>query len=48
LDELYGLGYRHFDAEDAAYEAVTAGQVREAACKYLTPAALVVSVIKPA
>ncbi len=47
LDELYGLGYRHFDAEDAAYEAVTAGQVREAACKYLTPGALVVSVIKP-
>ena len=47
LNELYGLGYEHFDAEDAAYEAVTAAQVREAARKYLTPGALVVSVIKP-
>ena len=48
LDELYGLGYQHFDTEDAAYEAVTADQVRAAARKYLTPAAHVVSVIKPA
>jgi zinc protease len=47
LNELYGLGYQHFDAEDAAYEAVTAAQVRDAARKYLTPGALVVSVIKP-
>jgi zinc protease len=47
LNELYGLGYLHLDAEDAAYEAVTAAQVREAACKYLTPGGLVVSVIKP-
>jgi zinc protease len=47
LNELYGLGYQHFDAEDAAYEAVTAAQVRDAALKYLTPGALVVSVIKP-
>ena len=47
LNELYGLGYQHLDAEDAAYEAVTAVQVRDAACQYLTPAALVVSVIKP-
>jgi zinc protease len=47
LNELYGLGYQYLDAEDAAYEAVTAAQVREAARKYLTPGALVVSVIKP-
>jgi zinc protease len=47
LNELYGLGYQFLDAEDAAYEAVTADQVRDAARKYLTPAALVVSVIKP-
>ena len=48
LNELYGLGYQYLDTEDAAYEAVTAAQVRDAARKYLTPAALVVSVIKPA
>jgi zinc protease len=47
LNELYGLGYQHLDAEDAAYEAVTAAQVRDAARQYLTPSALVVSVIKP-
>ncbi|MGA2556521.1 MAG: pitrilysin family protein [Verrucomicrobiota bacterium] len=48
LDELYGLGYQHFDTEDASYEAVTADQVRAAARKYLTPTAHVVSLIKPA
>jgi zinc protease len=47
LDELYGLGYQHFDTEDASYEAVTADQVREAARKYLTPTAHVISIIKP-
>jgi zinc protease len=47
LDELYGLGYQHFDTEDATYEAVTADQVRAAARKYLTPTAHVVSIIKP-
>jgi zinc protease len=48
LNELYGLGYAHLDAEDAAYEAVTPAQVREAARKYLTPDAHVISIIKPA
>jgi zinc protease len=48
LNELYGLGYQYLDAEDAAYEAVTSDQIREAARKYLTPDALVVSVIEPA
>jgi zinc protease len=47
LNEIYGLGYEYLDAEDAAYEAVTAAQVREAARRYLTPAAHVVSIIKP-
>ena len=47
LDELYGLGYQHFDTEDASYEAVTADQVRAAARQYLTPTAHVVSTIKP-
>jgi zinc protease len=46
LDELYGLGYAHTEKEDALYEAVTLEQIRSAARKYLTPDALVVSVVK--
>lgn len=48
LDELYGLGFRHIDTEDAKYEAVTLVQAKDVAKKYLKPDALVVSVIKPA
>jgi zinc protease len=47
LDELYGLGYQHTDAEDAKYEAVTLEQVKAVAQKYLTPNAVVISVVKP-
>jgi zinc protease len=47
LDELYGLGYRHYDEENALFEAVTLEQVREVAKKYLKPGALVVSIVKP-
>ena len=47
LDELYGLGYRNSDAEDAKYEAVTVDMTREAARKYLTVGHHVVAVIKP-
>jgi zinc protease len=47
LDELYGLGYNHSETEDALYEAVTLDQIKAAAKKYLTPHALVVSIIKP-
>jgi len=47
LDELYGLGYAHTDAEDAKYQAVTLDQVRAVAQKYLTPGAVVISVVKP-
>jgi len=47
LDELYGLGYQHLDAEDALYEAVTLEQVKAAAIKYLKPESVVISVIKP-
>ena len=46
LDELYGLGYRHSDNDDAFYEAVTLDQVKAVAQKYLTPDALVISLIK--
>jgi predicted Zn-dependent peptidase len=48
LDELYGLGYAHTDAEDALYEAVTLEQVQAVARQYLTPDALVIAVVKPA
>ena len=47
LDELYGLGFAHIDAEDAMYEAVTLDQIKAAAEKYLKPGAAVVAVVKP-
>ena len=34
LDELYGLGFAHSEAEDALYEAVTLEQVQASAEKY--------------
>jgi zinc protease len=48
LDELYGLGYQHIDAEDALYEAVTLEQVKAAANKYLRPEAVVIAIVKAA
>ncbi len=47
LDELYGLGYAHCDAEDARIEAVTFAEVKAVAQKYLRPEAAVVTVINP-
>ena len=47
LDELYGLGYAYYEAEDAKYEAVTAEQVVTAARKYLTPEAMVIAIVQP-
>jgi zinc protease len=47
LDELYGLGYANADTEDAKYEAVTEGQIRAVAAKYLKPEALVVALAGP-
>lgn len=47
LDELYGLGYQHIDAEDALYEAVTLEQVKAAAAKYLRSDAVVIAVVRP-
>ena len=47
LDELYGLGYRHTDIEDAKYEAVTLAETKIIAQKYLRPETLVVAVVKP-
>ncbi len=47
LDELYGLGYAHTDAEDALFEAVTLDQIKTVAQKYLRPDGLVIAVVKP-
>jgi zinc protease len=47
LDELYGLGYRHIDEEDALYEAVTIEEVKAAAIKYLKPETAIIAVVKP-
>jgi len=47
LDELYGLGYAHTDAEDAKLETVTLDQVKAVAKKYLQPDALVISLVRP-
>jgi zinc protease len=47
LDELYGLGYAHSDAEDALYENVTLEQVKAVARKYLKADALVISTVIP-
>jgi len=47
LDELYGLGYAHSDTEDDRYAAVTSEDVIRVACRYLTPDAYVLSVVRP-
>jgi zinc protease len=47
LDELYGLGYAHSEAEDALYEAVTPEQIKAAAEKYLRAESAVIAVVKP-
>jgi zinc protease len=48
LDELYGLGYAHSDAEDALYEAVTMEDIRRVAQAYLNPDTHVLSIFGPA
>jgi zinc protease len=47
LDELYGLGFAHFGAEDAKIDAVTLADVQAAAQKHLAPSAAVISVLAP-
>lgn len=47
LDELYGLGFGHSEAEDTRYEAVTLEQVRAAVRRYLDPAVHVLAVVRP-
>ncbi len=47
LDELYGLGYRHSETDDAKFQAVTLEQIKAVAQKYLKPDAFVVSIVMP-
>jgi zinc protease len=47
LDELYGLGYDHSEAEDAKIAAVTCAEIKAVVQKYLRPEAAVVAVINP-
>lgn len=46
LDELYGLGHAHSDADDARYEAVTLDEVRAAANRYLQADQAAVAIIR--
>ncbi|MBL9135449.1 MAG: insulinase family protein [Verrucomicrobiales bacterium] len=47
LDELYGLGYAHSDAEDALYEAVSLDDVKRVATRVLNVKATVLSIVSP-
>ena len=46
LDELYGLGFRNHEGEDARYEAVTLDDVRAATGRYLRPDSAVVAIVR--
>jgi zinc protease len=46
LDELYGLGYSHFESETQRFESVTAADIRAAAQRYLDPAHSVVAIVR--
>ena len=48
LDELYGLGYANYHAEDVHFEAVTPEEIRVTAQRYLRRQAAVVTVLKGA
>lgn len=46
LDELYGLGYSHFEAETQRFESVTSADIRAAAQRYLDPTHSVVAIVR--
>ena len=47
LDELYGVGWRRSELDDAKYETVTLEQIQTVAQKYLKPETAVVAVVRP-
>ncbi len=47
LDEIYGLGWRRSELDDAKYEAVTLEQIKAAAQKYLKAESAVIAVVQP-
>ena len=47
LDELYGLGYLHYQAMAAELEAVTLAQTREVARRYFHEQPSVTVVVRP-
>jgi len=47
LDELYGLGFRNWETEDAQTEAVTVEQTRAVAQKFFDPAKRVIAIVEP-
>ncbi len=47
LDELYGLGFDHFQQEAARYESITLEQVRECAKAFMTPENAVIAITCP-
>jgi zinc protease len=47
LDEIYGLGYNYSEKEDALYEAVTPGDIKEVACAALALEHCIVSLAGP-
>jgi zinc protease len=46
LDELYGLGYSHFESETQRFELVTTADIQAAAQRYLDPSRSVVAIVR--
>ena len=46
LDELYGLGYSHFESETQRFESVTTADIQAAAQRYLDPSRSVVAIVR--
>ena len=47
LDQLYGFGYDHYEKYDERINAITPGQIKELAVKYLEPEKMAVVTVRP-